>query len=118
MSDTQLSPEERPYAELRDKIIGRLRTVYDPEISINIYDLGLIYRIELTPVENVSTLHLDIDMTLTAAGCPMADSIMAMTRHVLIDLPEIDDVQINLVWDPPWDKSRLSDEAKLMMDFF
>ena len=102
--------------EVRDKIIDRLRTVYDPEIPVSLYDLGLIYRLDLQPVAGESRFDATIDMTLTAPGCPVAHLMPDMVRRAVMALPELNDVQVNLVWDPPWDRSRLSDEARLQLN--
>lgn len=94
--------------KLKEKIIEVLKTVYDPEIPVNIYDLGLIYNLE---VENNGTVK--ILMTLTAPNCPIADQILEEIKGKLELLEEINDVKIELTFNPPWDTSRLSDEAKL-----
>jgi FeS assembly SUF system protein len=89
-------------------IIAALRTVQDPEIPVNIYDLGLIYRIE--------TGHgglAKIDMTLTAPGCPVAGEILNWVQKAVGDIDGIDKVDVRLVFDPPWDSSRMSDDVKL-----
>jgi metal-sulfur cluster biosynthetic enzyme len=109
---------EESIADLKEKIIDRLRTVYDPEIPLNVYDLGLIYRFGFERAEKEGLYNLEVDMTLTAPGCPLADQIVGMVRSVLVDLPELDSVSVNLVWDPPWDKSRMTDEALLQLDMF
>lgn len=100
---------------LHDKIVERIRTVYDPEIPVNLYDLGLIYRIALDPVEGKDTYDLAIDMTLTSVGCPLADMMPGMVHRAVADLPGISTVGVNLVWEPPWDKSRISEDARLML---
>jgi len=89
-------------------IIAALRTVHDPEIPVNVYDLGLIYRIALNDSGSV-----EIDMTLTAPGCPVANEILTSVRNAVIDLEGIGEVRVNLVFDPPWDTARMSEEAKL-----
>jgi FeS assembly SUF system protein len=96
------------YDAYSDAVIQALRTVYDPEIPLNIYDLGLIYRIEWT-----APGIIEIDMTLTAPGCPVAGE---MTKGVQVAVAAIDGmerVKVNLVFDPPWDQSRMSEEAQL-----
>ena len=99
--------------ELESKIIAVLKTVYDPEISINIYDLGLIYDILLE--KDI----LNINMTLTAPTCPVAGiiplKVKAQLERFIADFSEI---KVNLVWSPPWDKSKMSDDAKLMLDLW
>ncbi len=103
--------------DLMEKILAGLRTVYDPEIPVNLYDLGLIYRIEPMPVAD-GKYDLAIDMTLTAPGCPVAGEMPDMVRDALIDMPELNEITVRLVWDPPWDQSRLSDEARLQLNMF
>lgn len=104
--------------ELKDEIIKVLRSVYDPEIPMSLYDLGLIYKIELLPLENTEKHEAIIDMTLTAPGCPMADMLVENVRVAVDSLPDVESTTVNLVWNPPWDKSRLSDEAKLHLNLF
>ena len=89
-----------------------LKTVFDPEIPVNIYDLGLIYRIE--PQEDNS---VDIDMTLTAPNCPAVDFIVEDVRMKVESIPGISEARINIVFDPPWDKDMMSEEAKLELGF-
>jgi len=93
---------------LTDSIVAALRTVHDPEIPVNVYDLGLIYRIELGDSRAV-----EIDMTLTAPGCPVANEILTWVRNAVVDVQGIGEVKVNLVFDPPWDTARMSEEAKL-----
>lgn len=90
-----------------DRIVEVLKTVYDPEIPVNIYDLGLVYKIDL---KDDGTL--DVEMTLTAPGCPMADYITEDVRRKLEGIDTIKQANINLVFDPVWDESMMSDEAK------
>ena len=99
--------------EMEERIIEMLRTVFDPEIPVNIYDLGLIYRIELS--DDIKTL--DVDMTLTAPSCPAADFIMEDVRQKLENIDGIDNVTVNLVFEPEWDKDMMSEEAKLELGF-
>ena len=102
---------------LRAKVIERIRTVHDPEIPVNLYDLGLIYSMDFTPAAE-GRFDLTVAMTLTAPHCPVAGQMPVMVRQAVIDLPELNDVDVRLVWDPPWDKSRMSDEARLHLDMF
>ena len=95
--------------DLEDRIVEMLRTVYDPEIPVNVYDLGLIYRIELS--DDLTTL--DVDMTLTAPSCPAADFIMEDVRQRLESIEDIGTVNVNLVFEPEWTQELMSDEAKL-----
>lgn len=89
-------------------IIAALRTVFDPEIPVNIYDLGLIYRIDVTPERAV-----EIDMTLTAPGCPVAGEMLSWVQNAVAPVEGVGEVKVNLVFDPPWDKSKMSEEVQL-----
>lgn len=95
--------------QLEETIIDRLRTVYDPEIPVNIYDLGLIYRIDLS--DDMKTL--DVDMTLTAPTCPAADFMVEDVRQKLETLDGVETVNVNLVFEPEWTQDMMSEEAKL-----
>lgn len=95
--------------QVEERVVELLRTVFDPEIPVNIYDLGLIYRIELDEAENV----LSVDMTLTAPNCPAADYIMEDVRQKLETIDGLQRVDVNLVFEPEWNKDMMSDEAKL-----
>jgi FeS assembly SUF system protein len=96
--------------ELREPIIYALRTVQDPEIPINIYDLGLIYRVDISPTGNVS-----IDMTLTAPACPVAGMMPVMVKDAVERVEGVGLVDVELVWDPPWSQANMSDEARLQL---
>jgi FeS assembly SUF system protein len=104
-------------AELEEKVVACLRTVFDPEIPVNIYDLGLIYRLDFWPVAD-GKFDLAIDMTLTAPACPVAGQMPGMVEQAVVNLPELHDIKVELVWDPPWDKSRMSDEARMRLNMF
>jgi FeS assembly SUF system protein len=93
---------------LTDEIIAALRTVFDPEIPVNVYDLGLIYRIE--PGDRGL---VEIDMTLTAPGCPVAGEMLNMVQKAVVAVDGIASVDVKLVFDPPWDKSRMSEDVQL-----
>ena len=93
---------------LTERIIAALRTVHDPEIPVNIYDLGLIYRIE--PKEEGL---IEIDMTLTAPGCPVAGEMLKWVENAVAGVEGVGRVEVNLVFDPPWDKSRMSEDVQL-----
>jgi FeS assembly SUF system protein len=99
---------EQDILSLETKIVSTLKQVYDPEIPVNIYDLGLIYDIE-TDEHN----HIKITMTLTAPNCPVADSLPVEIKERVSALPGVSDVVINLVFDPPWNQSMMSEEALL-----
>ncbi len=100
------------FLELEEQIVKMLRTVYDPEIAVNIYDLGLIYRIE--PKENGI---VDIDMTLTAPNCPAVDFIVEDVVMKVESIEEVTKTNVNIVFDPPWDNDMMSEEAKLELGF-
>jgi len=102
---------------LEEKVIERLRTVFDPELPVNIYDLGLIYNIDFKPAME-DRFDLRIDMTLTAPACPVAGQMPGMVEQALVNMPELNDIKVELVWDPPWDKSRMSDEARMRLNMF
>jgi len=97
--------------DLKERIIEKLKEVYDPEIPVNIYDLGLIYEIDTTEDQTAN-----IKMTLSTPGCPEADSIMDEIEDQITALAGIKKVEIDLVWDPPWNKDMMSEEAKLELD--
>lgn len=94
--------------ELERDIVRALRQVYDPEISVNVYDLGLIYELKVDQDH-----HVDIKMTLTAPNCPMADYVVEQVRQAVDDVPGVVSSNIELVWEPEWDRSRMSEEALL-----
>ena len=98
--------------EMEEKIVAMLKTVYDPEIPVNIYDLGLIYKIDVSDNWNIN-----IDMTLTAPNCPAADFIMEDVRLRVESIEGINSANINLVFEPEWDKDMMSEEAKLELGF-
>jgi len=102
----QVSGEE-PGGELYEAVISALKEIYDPEIPVNIYDLGLIYGVE------ISGGHATVSMTLTTPHCPVAESMPAEVELRVGAVPGIGDAEVNLVWDPPWDPAKMSDEAKL-----
>jgi len=105
-----MTPEER--LQIEERIIDVLKTVYDPEIPVDIYALGLIYKIDLNDDYSV-----DIDMTLTAPNCPAADFIVEDVRMKVTGIPQITDARVNLVFEPEWDKDMMSEEAKLDLGF-
>jgi FeS assembly SUF system protein len=101
-------PSSSTETSLTDDIIAALRTVYDPEIPVNVYDLGLIYRIELQHQGGV-----EIDMTLTAPGCPVAGEMLRSVEKAASAVDGVGSVKVNLVFDPPWDKSKMSEDVQL-----
>lgn len=105
-----MTPEEK--LKIEERIVEVLKTVYDPEIPVDIYNLGLIYRIDLAD-DGI----LDVDMTLTAPNCPAADFIMEDVRIKLAGITGVVDARVNLVFEPEWDKDMMSEEAKLELGF-
>ena len=112
----QLKPSEAQQAELdalTDRLIERLKTVYDPEIPVDIYELGLIYKVDVSDDRDVV-----IDMTLTAPGCPVAGDMPGWVETAVKEIHEVRSCKVELVFDPPWDPSLMSDEAKLQLNMF
>ena len=97
--------------ELKEKVIAEIKKIYDPEIPVNIYELGLIYDVK---IENSSSVK--VKMTLTTPNCPVAESLPKEVKDSIMELPEIKEVDLQLVWDPPWDKSMMSEAAKLELN--
>jgi FeS assembly SUF system protein len=105
-----------PEAELTrmtDDIIGALKTVYDPEIPADIYELGLVYRIDVADDRAVT-----VDMTLTTPNCPSAQELPVMVENAVASVAGVGEVKVNVVWDPPWDPSRMSDEARTVLNMW
>lgn len=98
---------------LRDDLIAALKTVFDPEIPVDIYELGLIYRLDVDDDRNI-----EVDMTLTAPGCPVAGDMPGWVENAVSSVPGVGQVKVKLVFDPPWDMSRMSDEARLALNMF
>jgi FeS assembly SUF system protein len=98
---------------LTDQLIEKLKTVYDPEIPVDIYELGLIYKVDVSDDRDVA-----IDMTLTAPGCPVAGEMPDWVRDAVMSIEGVRSCDVNLVFDPPWDPSRMTDEAKLQLNMF
>ena len=99
--------------KLTDDIIEALKTVFDPEIPVDIYELGLIYKVDVSDDRDVS-----VEMTLTAPGCPVAGEMPDWVRDAVLKVPEVKSCVVNLVFEPPWDQSMMSDEAKLQLNMF
>lgn len=113
---TGQAPESRADAAgdaLRERIIEAIRTVYDPEIPVNLYELGLIYRLDVGENGDV-----DIDMTLTAPNCPVAGEMPSRVQEVVEAVDGVSKAQVSLIFDPPWDMSRMSEDARLALDMF
>ena len=106
-----IPPEE--LGRITDDIIGALKTVYDPEIPADIYELGLIYKIDVDDARNV-----DIDMTLTSPGCPVAAEMPGWVENAVGSVAGVGQVSVKLTFDPPWDKDRMSDEARLLLGMY
>jgi FeS assembly SUF system protein len=98
---------------LTDDIVTALKSVYDPEIPADIYELGLIYRIDIGDDRAVT-----IDMTLTTPNCPSAQELPSMVENAAASVPGVGPVHVNIVWDPPWDPSRMSDEARMVLNMW
>ncbi|MCX7327559.1 MAG: SUF system Fe-S cluster assembly protein [Hyphomicrobiales bacterium] len=98
---------------LTDDIVGALKTVYDPEIPSDIYELGLIYRVDISDER-----HVTIDMTLTAPGCPVAGEMPGWVENAVSAVQGVSGVSVNMTFDPPWDQSRMSDEARVALDMW
>jgi FeS assembly SUF system protein len=121
MDDASLNTDEIKSAPLSqaeldamtDRLVDKLKTVFDPEIPVDIYELGLIYKVDVS-----DDLDIAIDMTLTAPGCPVAGEMPEWVRDAVLTIPEVRSCTVELVFDPPWDPSRMSDEAKLQLNMF
>ena len=97
--------------ELKEKIIKEIKKIYDPEIPVNIYELGLIYDIKVEKNNNIK-----VKMTLTTPNCPVAESLPKEVKDSIMEVKEVNDVDLELVWDPPWDQSKMSEAAKLELN--
>ena len=96
---------------LKEKVITEIKKIYDPEIPVNIYELGLIYDIKIDEKNNVK-----VNMTLTTPNCPVAESLPKEVKDSIMEIKEVNKVDLDLVWDPPWDKSMMSEAAKLELN--
>tara|TARA_Y100000590_G_scaffold278754_1_gene312957 strand:- start:3758 stop:4060 length:303 start_codon:yes stop_codon:yes gene_type:complete len=97
--------------DIKNKVIEEIKKIYDPEIPVNIYELGLIYKIEVDEQNKVN-----IDMTLTSPNCPVAESLPKEVKDNIMKIKEVSDVKLSLVWEPPWDKEKMSEAAKLELN--
>ena len=104
---------EAELSRLKDDLIAALKTVFDPEIPVDIYELGLIYRLDVDDDRNI-----EVDMTLTAPGCPVAGEMPSWVENAVASVPGVGQVKVKLVFDPPWDMTRMSDEARLALNMF
>ena len=98
-------------SELKNKVVTEIKKIYDPEIPVNIYELGLIYKIDIEDEKKVN-----IEMTLTSPNCPVAESLPKMVKDNILKLDGVNDVNLKLVWDPPWTKDKMSEAAKLELN--
>lgn len=115
-AETAPRPSAIPQEELdqlTDDIIAALKTVYDPEIPVDIYELGLIYKVDISDDRDVV-----VDMTLTAPGCPVAGTMPVMVEDAVRTVEGVGDVRVNMTFDPPWDPSRMSDEARVALNMY
>ena len=112
VSGTSALPAEE-IARLSDDIVAALKTVYDPEIPSDIYELGLIYKVDIKDDRTV-----DVDMTLTTPNCPAAAELPMMVENAVASVQGVGPVKVQVVWDPPWDPSRMSDEARLVLNMW
>ena len=120
MDDANFKPEEKTSAlsqeeldQLTDQLVEKLKTVYDPEIPVDIYELGLVYKVDVS-----DDLDVAIDMTLTAPGCPVAGEMPGWVQEAVMKIDGVKSCDVNLVFDPPWDPSRMSEEARLQLNMF
>ncbi|MGL4551627.1 MAG: iron-sulfur cluster assembly protein [Gemmataceae bacterium] len=104
------APEVPPGATLEERVVATLQTIYDPELPVSIHDLGLIYRLAVSPEGAVA-----IDMTLTAPNCPVAGAIVSEVQRKVAAVPGVTSSKVELVWDPPWTRGRMSEEAALTL---
>ena len=104
---------EGEFARLTDDVIAALKTVYDPEIPSDIYELGLVYKIDIADDRAVT-----VDMTLTTPNCPSAQELPTMVENAVASVPGVGEVKVNIVWDPPWDPSRMSEEARAILNMW
>jgi FeS assembly SUF system protein len=120
MSDAELTTPDKiatGISDVGERIVARLKTVYDPEIPVNIFDLGLIYKVDVDPRDD-NTYDVKVDMTLTTPNCPVAGQMPAMVQKAVEGAEGVNDVNVTLVWDPPWEKSRMTDEARMQLNMF
>jgi FeS assembly SUF system protein len=110
-ADSALSQTELD--AITEQLIAKLKTVFDPEIPVDIYELGLIYRVDVSDDRDVM-----VEMTLTAPGCPVAGDMPGWVKDAVESIPEVKSCSVDLVFDPPWDPSKMSDEAKLQLNMF
>ena len=98
-------------SDIKSKVIEQIKKIYDPEIPVNIYELGLIYKIEV-----IDNNKINVDMTLTSPNCPVAESLPKEVKDNIMKIEGVSDVNLNLVWEPPWDQDKMSEAAKLELN--
>ena len=98
-------------SDIKNKVIEEIKKIYDPEIPVNIYEIGLIYKLEVDEKNKVN-----VDMTLTSPNCPVAESLPKQVKDNIMNVEGVSDVILNLVWEPPWDKDKMSEAAKLELN--
>ena len=113
VSETPSSLSQDELDRMTDLIVDKLKTVYDPEIPVDIYELGLVYKVDLS-----DSMDVAVEMTLTAPGCPVAGEMPGWVEEAVVSVEGVRSCTVNLVFDPPWDPSRMSDEAKLQLNMF
>jgi probable FeS assembly SUF system protein SufT len=112
---TNATGQPRSKAELEKEVWNQLKTCYDPEIPVNVVDLGLIYDCQLAPIGEGKTFKADVKMTLTAPGCGMGPVLAQDVQNKLLSVEEIDEANVELVWDPPWNQGMMTEAAKLQL---
>jgi FeS assembly SUF system protein len=112
-ADQPAALPEGELTRLTDEIVAALKTVYDPEIPADIYELGLIYKIDIADDRKVT-----VEMTLTTPNCPSAQELPTMVENAVATVPGVGEVKVDIVWDPPWEPSRMSDEARAVLNMW
>lgn len=113
INEPKPSQASTPNASIEEKVIAAIQSIYDPEIPVNIYDLGLIYSIDINEQSEVN-----VNMTLTAPACPVAGSLPGQVENTIKAVEGVADAKVELVWDPPWHKELMTDEARLTLGLF
>ncbi len=111
MTETETTLPKEELARLTDALIAQFKTVFDPEIPVDVYELGLIYKVDVD-----DNYHVDVEMTLTAPGCPVAGEMPGWVEEAALKVEGVKSAKVNLVFDPPWTPARMSDEAKLELN--
>ncbi len=112
-SDRAADAKPRSSEEVEAEVWNQLKSCYDPEIPVNIVDLGLVYGVAVNAFDGDATFRVDVKMTLTAPGCGMGPVIQQEAQYKILDIPEVDEAEVELVWDPPWNQDMLTDAARL-----